>query len=48
LQVSRELNGRRTYQGFFDSCRMNPNFSGELFTREGLQKSASELTTKKK
>jgi hypothetical protein len=48
LQVSRELNGRRTYQGFFDSCRINPGFADELFTRDGLQKSASELTTKKK
>lgn len=48
LQVSRELNGRRTYQGFFDSCHMNPNFSDELFTRDGLQKSASELASKKK
>lgn len=48
LQVSRELNGRRTYQGFFDSCRINPNFSDELFTRDGLQKNASEFTSKKK
>lgn len=48
MQVSRELNGRRTYQGFFDSCRINPNFADELFTREGLQKHDSDLGVKKR
>jgi hypothetical protein len=48
MQVSRELNGRRTYQGFFDSCRFNPNFPDELFSRDGLQKHGSELGVKKK
>ncbi len=48
LQISRELNGRRTYQGFFDSCKFNPNFPDELFSRAGLEKRGSELGVKKK
>jgi hypothetical protein len=48
LQVSRELNGRRTYQGFFDSCRINPNFPDELFSPDGLRKRGSELGVKMK
>jgi len=48
MQISREKNGRRTYQAFYDSCRYNPNFSDELFTRSGLEKHGSELGVKKK
>lgn len=48
MQISREKNGRRTYQAFYDSCQFNPNFSDELFTRSGLEKHGSDLGVKKK
>jgi hypothetical protein len=48
MQISREKNGRRTYQAFYDSCRYNPNFPDDLFTRSGLDKHGSELGVKKK
>ena len=48
MQISRELNGRRTYQAFFTSCKFNPNFPDEMFSRDGLQKRGSELGVKKK
>jgi len=48
MQISREKNGRRTYQAFYDSCRYNPNFPDDLFTRSGLEKHGSDLGVKKK
>ena len=48
LQVSREHNDRRTAQFFYDTCRYNPNFPDDLFTKDSLQKHGSEAVLKKK
>ena len=47
LQISREHNGRRTAQFFYDTCRFNPAFPDSLFTKESLQKGGSEAAIKK-
>ena len=48
MQISREKNGRRTYQAFLSSCTFNPNLPDDYFTRSGLEKKSSELGIKKK
>jgi len=48
LQISREHNGRRTAQFFYDTCRYNPNFPDDLFSKDSLQKHGSEAVLKKK
>jgi hypothetical protein len=47
LQVSREHNGLRTSQFFFNTCRFNPGFPDALFTKDSLKKGASEELLKK-
>ena len=47
LQVSREHNGRRASQVFYDSCRFNPGFSDELFDKSSLSKQGSQSLAKK-
>jgi outer membrane lipoprotein-sorting protein len=47
LQISRERNGRRTSQYFYDTCKFNPNFPDSLFSKDSLKKGASEELTKK-
>lgn len=47
LQISRERNGRRTSQYFYDTCKFNPGFPDSLFTKDSLKKGASEELTKK-
>jgi len=47
LQISRERNGRRTSQYFYDTCKFNPGFPDSLFTRDSLKKGASEELIKK-
>jgi outer membrane lipoprotein-sorting protein len=48
LQVSREHNGRRISQFFYDSCRYNPGLPDDLFTAASLKKRGSEAVLKKK
>lgn len=48
LQVSREHNGRRTSQIFYDTCRFNPGLPDDLFSKSSLQKRGSEAVLKKK
>jgi len=49
LQISRERNGRRTSQYFYDTCKFNPGFPDSLFTKDSLKKGASgELIKKSK
>lgn len=48
MQISREHNGRRSAQFFLDTCRFNPGFPPDLFTKDSLQKRGVELITKKK
>lgn len=48
LQISREHNGRRVAQFFYDTCRYNPRFPDDLFAATSLQKRGSEVVLKKK
>jgi hypothetical protein len=47
LQVSREHNGRRSSQFFYDTCRFNPGFPDSLFTKDSLSKHGSEEVIKR-
>jgi hypothetical protein len=47
MQVSRERDGRRYYQAFYDTCTFNPNFPEETFTRAALEKRYAEVGNKK-
>jgi hypothetical protein len=47
LQIVREHNGRRTAQFFFDSCKFNPGFPEDFFTKEALSKRGVEAGIKK-
>jgi outer membrane lipoprotein-sorting protein len=47
LQISRERNGRRTSQYFYDTCKFNPGFPDSLFTKDSLKKGASEELIKR-
>ncbi len=47
LQVSREHNGRRSVQIFYDSCKYNPGFADDLFDKSTLSKQVSQALTKK-
>ncbi len=47
LQISREHNGRRTAQFFYDTCRFNPGFPDSLFTKDSLSKHGSEEVIKR-
>lgn len=38
MQISREHNGRRTHQIFFNSCTNAPNLPADFFTEQSLQK----------
>lgn len=42
MQISKDHNGRRTAQFFFDSCRYNPGFPGDYFEKASLQKKGGE------
>jgi hypothetical protein len=48
LQISREHNGRRTAQIFYETCRFNSGLPDALFTRDSLKKGGSETVLKKK
>jgi hypothetical protein len=48
LQISREHNGRRTSQIFYETCRFNPGLPDALFTKDSLKKGGSETVLKKK
>ncbi|HKW60970.1 MAG TPA: hypothetical protein VJN89_00370 [Candidatus Acidoferrum sp.] len=48
MQQTREHNGRRTAQFFLDSCRYNPGFPQDLFSKDSLKARGAELVSKKK
>lgn len=48
LQVSRERNGLRTSQFFYNTCKFNPGFPDELFTRASLDQHYAQVGKKKK
>ena len=47
LQITLDRNGRRVNQVFLTSCKYNPGFSDELFTKASLDKRFSEVGSKK-
>lgn len=48
MQVTRERDGRRIMQIFYDDCRPNPGLSSDFFTREALEKRFREVGGKSK
>ena len=47
LQVSREHNGRRSVQVFYDNCHYNPGFADNVFDKSTLSKQFSQDLAKK-
>jgi hypothetical protein len=47
LQITTDRDGRRLSQIFFASCKYNPGFPGDFFTRAALDKRFSEVGSKK-
>lgn len=43
MQITRERDGRRTMQIFYDDCRPNPGLPGDFFTRDALEKRFKEV-----
>ena len=48
MQITKEHNGRRIAQFFYEVCRYNPGFPADLFEKSSLQKHGSEEVLKKK
>lgn len=40
LQITRQLNGQRLFQVFYDSCSYDPNLPADFFSKESLKKYA--------
>jgi hypothetical protein len=47
FQISRERNGRKTIQTFYDGCRYNPDLPPDFFTKAGLEKSFGKAPSTK-
>jgi outer membrane lipoprotein-sorting protein len=47
LQITADRDGRRINQVFFTSCKYNPGFPADLFTKAALDKRFSEVGSKK-
>jgi hypothetical protein len=47
LQISRERNGKRFYQAFYDTCTFSPHFPEDTFTKAALEKRYAEVGRKK-
>jgi hypothetical protein len=48
FQITRERNGMKIYQVFFDTCHYNTNLSPSLFTRESLNERWAKVGKKSK
>src|SRR5580658_4932212 len=48
FQITRERNGIKIYQVFFDSCQYNTNISDALFTKESLEERWEKVGKKEK
>lgn len=48
MQVSRERDGRRVYQVFYESCQLNPPLPADFFTKAALERRFSEVGGKTK
>jgi outer membrane lipoprotein-sorting protein len=47
LQITLDRNGRRINQVFFQSCKYNPGFGEDFFTKAALDKRSSQVGVKK-
>lgn len=43
MQISRERDGRRVSQVFYEDCHYNPNLPADFFTKAGLEKRSAEV-----
>ena len=43
MQITRERDGRRLSQVFYESCQLNPQLPPDLFTRASLERRYKEL-----
>jgi hypothetical protein len=43
MQVSRERDGRKVFQVFYEDCHYNPNLPADFFTKAALEKRSSEV-----
>lgn len=48
MQITREHNGRRTAQFFYENCHYNSGFPQDLFSKDSLKTRGAELVSKKK
>jgi outer membrane lipoprotein-sorting protein len=48
MQITRERDGRRISQVFYENCQLNPELPADLFTRASLEKRYKELGGKNK
>jgi hypothetical protein len=47
MQISKDHNGRRASQLFYDTCRYNPGFPSDYFDKSSLQKKSADAGAKK-
>ena len=47
MQVTKDHNGRRAAQFFYDTCRYNPGFPSDFFDKSSLSKKGGDATIKK-
>ena len=47
MQITKDHNGRRAAQFFYESCRFNPGFPSDFFDKSSLQKRSGEASAKK-
>ena len=47
LQISRERDGKRFFQAFYDTCTFNPHLAEDMFTRAALERRYAEVGSKK-
>jgi hypothetical protein len=47
MQITKDHNGRRTAQFFYQSCRFNPGFPADYFDKSSLLKKGGEASMKK-
>lgn len=47
LQVSRERNGQRYYQAFYDACTFDPHLPEDMFSKAALEKRYAQVGNKK-
>jgi outer membrane lipoprotein-sorting protein len=48
MQVTKERDGKRVFQAFYEGCRVNPDLPVDFFTKAALEKRYGEVGGKKK